>query len=142
METEIISSGLKKIKLSDRNGKIGKSIVETAQIIFNDFIFPVMFLLIIFLGALHVKYPYESTLQEDLNVTLGIFGQATYSIYNIGQEDPKWFYYFFIILGGFIYFTIDKIYSRVKYIWKSGDDMSAQEVIDDIDSEMKGGNKY
>lgn len=125
--------------------KVKKIIESSFGTILLDFIIPMMIIIIIFLGALQVKYPHESTIQHDLNYSLGNVGLAFYSIYNVGVENPKWFYYFFIILAGYIYFVSSDIYDNIKRIWSGVDEMTAQDIIDisnNIETDMKGGNKY
>lgn len=131
------------------NKKITDIITSSCSIILFSFIIPTMLILFIFLGALQIKYPHESTFSEDLNSSLGNLGMGFYALYNTGVENPKWFYYFFIILGGFIYFTIDEIIDNIKRIRKGEGCMSAQEIIEssdtelpDVETEVKGGSKY
>lgn len=124
--------------------------MEIGSILLWNFVIPMMFFIIIFLGAIQLRYPHESDFQEDLNISLGIMGNGFYKIYEVGENNPKWFYYFFIMLGGFIYFTGDEICSSLKKIWSANND-TAQNIIDSINVKgveetrppfrMKGGNE-
>lgn len=118
--------------------KVVESISQSASIILTSFIMPMMIFILILLGALQTAYPHESTFEQDLNNSMGSLGGAFYNIYNVGVEDSEWVKYFLIILGAFIYFTINEVILNVKKIWRSGDGMSAQEIIDSIDNGMKG----
>lgn len=140
---ESIVSSKKLNKLSDKKAKIIECIVSSCSIILWDFILPMMAITLIFLGSLQAIYPHESNLQDDLNASMGLMGGAFYSMYTVGVENQKWFYYFFIILGGYLYFTFDDVYRNVKRILRSGDGMSAQDIVDasDIKTLMKGGNE-
>lgn len=154
------------LELSSRNNKIKRSITEIVSIILYTFILPISFFLLIFMGTFQDRYPYESNFSADLNNSFETASLAVtssveqisssissffYKIYNIGNQNPNWFYYFFIILCATIYFTISRIIRSVRHIWKSSDGASARNATDYIDNNekhkfsqtyLKGGNKY
>ena len=68
-----------------------------------------MYALFIFmlLGSLHGIYGYESTMATDLNVSMGIMGNAFYMFYEVGDSYPtKGLIIFFIAMGSAISYCI------------------------------------
>jgi hypothetical protein len=117
-------------KTIETKDKIMDCISSSAAIFWWNFIIPIMILILILLGAVQAVYPYESTLQVDLNSSMGVLGDAFYSIYNAGLENPNWIYYFLFIFVILFYLTIDEIYYSIKRKWSGIDNMTAQDIVD------------
>ena len=145
----VLTTGTSSGEKGSRKEKIAKSITQSAFIIFKNFIWPIMFLIIILLGAMSTMYQYESTFEQDVNESInsaemavsGVFGnigRIILDVYNIGVKNSNWVYYFLLLLAVLALATWVQVYANIKKIWKNGDGLSAQDIIDDINSEMKG----
>ena len=120
-------------KVAETHGRLKKCVYTSCPIILWRLIVPMMVIILIFLGAVQVRYPHESTFQEDLNSSMGTLGLAFYSIYNVGLENPRWFYYFFFIFGGMACLIGNEVYHNVRCVWSGLDkEMSAEDIVDSI----------
>jgi len=121
---------------------IGK-VVASVRIFFFGFMVPSMVILFLFLGSLQERYSYESNLSASLNYSLGQAGSAVYRIYDIGRENPKWFYYSLIILIGLLIQVIYGIFSlfKVKDSQRLSDDAGGAAGVDEDSNIVKGGRK-
>jgi len=84
-------------------------------------ILPSFLFMFIFLGALNGIYLYESNLENDLNVSLGIAGSAFYSMYEKGYDSPTMWVIICLVLFVAIFFFI---ISEIKYIEWDRDETS------------------
>jgi hypothetical protein len=68
--------------------KIWNKVIKTLAVIWREIWVPFTILIIMFLGYLHDKYPYESHFQENVTATFIILANSTTSIYNVGTKIP------------------------------------------------------
>lgn len=91
---------------------VAKSIARFWVVVCVLFTFSVFFLL----GSLHGIYGYESTIETDLNTSLGIMGNPFYhSFYERAESNPiMWLIIFFVIFIGSILFWISDVIGYYK----------------------------
>lgn len=95
-----------------------KKIVEKSFKSLADFWWMMAVMILLFLGAYHSIYQYESTFYEDMHRVLGVTGDAIANIYEIGEEQPVfWFWFPIAPFFMFLYYLIMDIKDGVKE-WK------------------------
>jgi len=117
--------------------KYRERIEATGRELLYKFWIPVAVFIIMFLGWLHSRYPYESHWTENVTQSFCTLGNVTNTLRNVGADFSG---ILWIILGlGFVYFT----YGNITDIWKKDNEdyMDAQQLLNLVEKEMKEG-KY
>jgi len=126
--------------MDESTKKIIGKIVNSIKIFFLVFMVPSMIIILILLGSLQARYSYESNFSADLNHSLGQVGGAVYRIYDVGNANPRWFYYSLILFAGFF---IEAVY-RIIDLFKVKEDKELNKSVNVADEDsniVKGGNK-
>jgi len=112
---------------------------EIGNILLYNLWFPFAIIVLFLLGAIHTSFPYESHWAENMTHSFGTLGGIGVKLYDIGAV-VQWYWWVLILLG-YIYFAFDEIKDVCKSKKRDNKDNNCRDNDEDNNGKNKNGKK-